>query len=127
MLQHENDVFRYFIFTSLYTKCLLNATYCLRSFFLSTAIQEYSTNRRGKANWIGHILRRNRLLEHDIEGKIEVRMKVTGKRGRRRKQLLNDFKGKRGYCIMKEEILDRTLRRTRFGRWYGPVVRQITH
>jgi hypothetical protein len=26
---------------------------------------------------------------------------------------------------VKEEILDRTLRRTRFGRGYGPAVRQI--
>jgi len=89
-------------------------------------IQEYSTNRRGKANWIGHILGRNCLLEHDIEGKIEVRMEVTGKRGRRGKQLLNDFKEKRGYCIMKEEILHRTVWRTRVGRGCGPVVRQIT-
>jgi len=94
--------------------------------FLSTVIQKYSTNGRGKANWIVHILRRDRLLEHDIEGKIKVRMDVMGKRGRRRKQLLNDFKEKRGYCIMKEEILDRILRRSRFGRGYGPVVRQIT-
>jgi hypothetical protein len=54
--------------------------YILSAFFaLSTVIQKYSTNRKGKANWIGHILRRNRLLEHDIEGKIEVRMGVTGK------------------------------------------------
>jgi hypothetical protein len=52
----------------LYTSSLLNATYCLRS-FLSTVIQKYSTNRRGKANWIGYILRRDRLLEHDIERK----------------------------------------------------------
>ena len=94
--------------------------------FLSTVIHEFSTNRKGKANWIGHILRRNRLLEHDIEGKMKVRNQVTGKRGRRRRQLLNNFKEKRGYCIMKEEILDRTLRRTRFGGSYGPVVRQIT-
>jgi hypothetical protein len=26
---------------------------------------------RGKANWIGHILRRNCLLKHVIEGKVE--------------------------------------------------------
>jgi hypothetical protein len=102
----------------------LNATYCLRS-FLSTLIQEYSTNGKEKAKWIGHILRRNRLLEHYIERKLEVRMEVTRKRGRRRKQLLDDLKEKRGRCIMKEEILDHTLRRTRFGRGYGPVVRQM--
>jgi hypothetical protein len=65
------------------------------------------------------------LLKH-TEGKIEVRMDVTGKQERRCKQLLNDFKEKRGYCIIKEEILDRTLQKTRFGRGYGPVVRQIT-
>jgi predicted AlkP superfamily pyrophosphatase or phosphodiesterase len=73
-----------------------------------------------KANWIGHILRRNCLLKHCIEGNIEV----TGRRGRRRKQLLDDFKEKRRYWKLKEEALDRTVWRTRFGRGYGPVVRQ---
>jgi len=38
-----------------------------------------------KANWIGHILRRYCLLKHVIEGKIEGRIEVTGRRGRRRK------------------------------------------
>jgi len=32
------------------------------------------TVRRRKANWIGHILRRNCLLKHVIEGKIEGRI-----------------------------------------------------
>jgi hypothetical protein len=41
-----------------------------------------SVNRR-KANWICHILGRNCLLKHVIEGKIEGRIGVTGKRGRR--------------------------------------------
>ena len=100
----------------LHTVCVL---------FLSTVIQEYSTDRKGKAKWIVHILRRNRLLEHDIERKIEIRMEVTRKRRGRREQLLDGFKEKRGYCIMKEEILDGTLRRTRFGRGYGPAVRQM--
>jgi len=36
------------------------------------------------------------------------------------------FKEKRGYWKLKEEALDHTLRRTRFGRVYGPVVRQTT-
>jgi hypothetical protein len=49
---------------------------------------------------------------------------VTGKRGRRRKQLVDDFKEKIRYWKLKEEALDRTLWRTRFGRGYGPVVRQ---
>jgi hypothetical protein len=71
-------------------------------------------------------LRRNCLLKHVIEGKIQGRIEVTGRRGRRRKQLLNDLKDKREYWKLKEEALDRTLWRTRFGRSYGPVVRQTT-
>jgi hypothetical protein len=34
---------------------------------------------RSKANWIGHILRRNCLLKHVIEGEIEGRIAVTGR------------------------------------------------
>jgi hypothetical protein len=45
-----------------------------------------------KANWIGHVLCRNFLLKHITEGKIEGGMEVTGRRGKRRKQLLNDLK-----------------------------------
>jgi len=33
-----------------------------------------------KANWIGHILRRNRLLQEVIEGKIKGWIEVTGRR-----------------------------------------------
>jgi hypothetical protein len=51
---------------------------------------------------------------------------MTEGRERRRKLLLGDLKGKRRYWELKEEALDRTLRRTRFGRGYGPVVRQTT-
>jgi hypothetical protein len=51
---------------------------------------------------------------------------VTGRRGRRRKKLLDDLMEKRGYWKLKEEALDRTPWRTRFGRGYGPVVRQTT-
>jgi hypothetical protein len=49
---------------------------------------------------------------------------VTGRRGRRRKELLYDLKEKRRYGKLKKEALDRTVWRTRFGRGYGPVVRQ---
>jgi hypothetical protein len=48
---------------------------------------------------------------------------MTGRRERRRKQLLDDLKEKRGYWILMEEALGRTLWRTRFVRGYGPVVR----
>ena len=82
------------------------------------------TIKRWKAKWIGHILRRNCLLKHIIWINIEGRIDVTGKRGTSRKQLLDDLKEKRGYWKLKEEALDRNLWRTRFGRGYGPVVRQ---
>jgi hypothetical protein len=78
------------------------------------------------SNWIGHILRRNCLLKHVIEGRAEGRIEMTGRRGRRRTQLLDDLKEKRRYWKLKEEALDRTLWRTRFRRVYGPVVRQTT-
>jgi hypothetical protein len=84
------------------------------------------TIKRRKANWIGHILRRNCLLKHVIEGTLEGRIEMTGRRGRRCKQLLDDLKEKRRYCKLKEEALDHTQWRTRFGRGYGPVVRQTT-
>ena len=82
--------------------------------------------REGKANWIGHILRRNCLLKQVIEGKIKGEMDVTRRRGRRRKKLRDDLKDKRGYSHLKEEALDRTMWRNRFGRGFGPVVRQNT-
>jgi hypothetical protein len=45
-----------------------------------------------KANWIGHILHRNCLLRQVIEGRIKAGIKVTGRRGRRRRKLLDDLK-----------------------------------
>jgi hypothetical protein len=77
-----------------------------------------------KADWIGHILRRNCLLQRVIESKIEWGIEVTGRRGRRRRKLLDDLKEKRGYSHLKEEALVRTMWRTRFGRGFGPVIRQ---
>jgi hypothetical protein len=80
--------------------------------------------KRRKSNWIGHILLRNCLLKHVIEGKLEERTEMTGRRGRRRKQVLDDLQEKRRYWKLIEEALDRAMWRTRFGRGYGPVVRQ---
>ena len=82
--------------------------------------------RKRKANWIGHILRRNCLLQRVTEGKIQGRIEVTGRRGRRRSKLLDDLKERRGYSHLKEKALDRTMWRVRFGRGSGPVVRQTT-
>jgi len=51
---------------------------------------------------------------------------VTGRRGRRRRKLLDDLKERRGYSNLKEETPDRAMWITRFGRGFGPVVRQTT-
>jgi hypothetical protein len=79
-----------------------------------------------KAKWIGHILYRNCLLQRVIEGKIKGGIEVTGRRGRRRRKLLDDLKERRGYSHLKEEAVDRTMWRAGFGRGFGPVVRQTT-
>ena len=104
-----------------------------------------------KGNWVGHVLCRNCLLKHVIEGKLEGGMQVTGRRGRRCKQLLDDFnplnaelnpichllallggativvvsrlrvKETSGCWKFIEEALGRTLWRIRLGRGYGSV------
>ena len=82
--------------------------------------------RKRKANWIGHILRKNCVLQRVIEGKIKGGIEVTGRRGRRRRKLLDDLKERIGYSHLKEEALDRTMWRNHFGGGFGPVVRQNT-
>jgi hypothetical protein len=79
--------------------------------------------RRRKENWIGHILRRNCLLQRVTEGKVKGGIEVTGRRGRRPRKLLDDLKEMRGYSYLKEEALDRIMWTARFGRGFGPVVR----
>ena len=64
------------------------------------------TVKRWKANWIGHLLCRNCLLQHVIEGKIEGRTEMMGERGRRRKQLLDDLKQTSGCWKLKEAAQD---------------------
>ena len=58
-------------------------------------------------------------LQHIIEGRREG----ARKRGRRHKQLLDYVKETKIYCVLKEEALDVTLWRTRFGRCCGPALR----
>ena len=91
-------------------------------FFISKSILHEI--RKRKANWIGQILCRNCLLQRVIEGKIKGGIEVTGRRGRRRRKLLDDLKERRGYSHLKEEALDRTMWRAHFGGGFGPVVRQ---
>jgi len=70
------------------------------------------------ASWIGHILHRNCLLTDIADRKRGRRVEVTEVWGRRRKQLLNDVKEKRGYFKFKVQALDLILWRTRFARGY---------
>jgi hypothetical protein len=62
-----------------------------------------------------------------IGGNLEGRIEMTGRPEKRSKQLLDDLKEKRLRWKLKDEALDRTLCRTRFGRSYGLVVRQTTN
>jgi len=73
-----------------------------------------------KAKMICHILHRNCLLQRVIEGEMKGGIELTGRRGRRRRKLLDDLKERRGYSHLKEETLDR------FVRGIGPIVRQTS-
>jgi hypothetical protein len=50
------------------------------------------TIKRRKANWTGHTLRRDCLLKHVIEGKIEVRIQAIGRSRRTRNQILDGLR-----------------------------------
>jgi hypothetical protein len=52
-----------------------------------------------KANWIGHIFRKNCLLQRVTEGKIQGGIEVTGRQRRRRTKLSDDLKERRGTLI----------------------------
>jgi hypothetical protein len=77
-----------------------------------------------KANLISHILGIKCLLQRVIEVKIKGGIKVTGRRGRRRRKLLDYLKERRGYSHLKKLALDSTIPRDPFGRCFGPVVSQ---
>jgi hypothetical protein len=55
-------------------------------------------------------------LQQVTEGKMKGLIEVTGRRGRRRRKLLDDLKERRGYSHLKEKALDRTMWRARFGK-----------
>jgi hypothetical protein len=69
-------------------------------------------------------LLRKFFLQRVIDGKIKGWIDGTGRRGRRHKKLLDDFKERRIYSHLKEEALDRTTWKALFGRGFGPVLRQ---
>jgi hypothetical protein len=79
---------------------------------------------RKNCHQIGYVFLRNCFLKRVIEEKIAGRIEVMGRRGKRRKQLLDDLKEKRLYWILKKETFDLTQLRTCFGRGHGPDVRQ---
>ena len=62
----------------------------------------------------------------DNIGKIKGEQEVKRRRGRRCKKLLDDLKDRKAYSHLKEEAVDRTMWRNRFGGGFGPVVRQNT-
>jgi hypothetical protein len=64
-------------------------------------------------------LRRKRFLKYVTEGKIEGRIEVTGRQGKRREQLLDDLNEMGRHCELNEEVLDRSLKRTHFGFNHG--------
>jgi hypothetical protein len=83
------------------------------------------TTKRKNANRTGHMSRRNCVLKHVSEGKIE-RREVKGRRKITSKQLLDNLQEERRSWKLKEKALGRTLWKTRLGRGYGPVVKHAT-
>jgi hypothetical protein len=74
----------------------------------------YKQQKEGRLHLVGNILLRNFLLKQVIEGKEKERTEVTGRRGRRRKQLQDNHKGKRGYWELE-------------GAWGGVVVKALRY
>jgi hypothetical protein len=60
-------------------------------------------------SWIGNVLRRNCLLRHVTEGKVDGRIEATERRGRIRKKLLDDLEETRECWKLKEVTLCRSL------------------
>ena len=88
--------------------------------------EEYSNHRKkerskGLKHW-SH-LAQELPYKHTAEEKLEEKIEVTRIRRKKRKQTLDGLKETRGWWKLKEEKLDRTLWRTRFGRSHGPVVK----
>jgi hypothetical protein len=58
--------------------------------------------KRIKARWMGHSSRTNCHIKRVLEGKVEGKIEVTGRRGRGRNQLLDDLKETRGFLKLKK-------------------------
>jgi hypothetical protein len=86
----------------------------------NTVLHEIS---KRKANCFGHVLPRNCLLQRAIEEKINGGIEVTSRRERSRKKLRDELKEMKEYSYLKEEDLDRSVWRARFGRSSALAVR----
>jgi hypothetical protein len=75
------------------------------------------------ASWIGHIFRRNYLLQV-IEAKVNGLIQLTGRRGKSLRKLLNDLKERREYPHLWEKALNRATWGGSFGSGFGPFVGQ---
>jgi hypothetical protein len=64
-------------------------------------------------------------MRHVIEGKIKGGTEVTGRRGRRRRKLLDDIKERRGHTSEGGSSRSHYVESS-FGRGFGPVARQNT-
>jgi hypothetical protein len=71
-----------------------------------------------EVNWIVQTMRKKCLLKHTVHIELQGGLKVTGRQARRRKQLLDDLEKRTGYWKLKQDVPDRTVWRTRFGRSY---------
>jgi hypothetical protein len=64
-------------------------------YYIQSRVKGISYIQLKRANWTGHILCRNCLLKHVIEGMIDIRIDIMGRQRRRRgrsKQLQDDLK-----------------------------------
>ena len=84
------------------------------------------TINKRKAEWIGHIFRRSCFLEHVTEGNVEGRIEVTARRGRNRKQILDDFWKIEDTVNWKRTHWIALCGGLAFERVCGPIVRQNT-
>ena len=91
-----NNVSKWQMGFNLAFKVLIRRVYRLQMFGWWVFIFPH-TIKRTNSIWIGHILCRICRIKHIIEGKIEERTEVTGRRGIRRKQLRDDLKEKKSY------------------------------
>ena len=65
----------------------------------------YIQQKEGRLTGFVTSWRRICLLKRVIEGKLEGRIEVTGRRGRKRKQLLDDIEERREHCNLEKETL----------------------